>query len=462
MKVPLYLLEIFYDIAENEGHPYIVGGAVRDDLLDLPAKDFDIEVFGLSADLLISILEKHGVVNVVGKSFGIILLHIDDGQPVIEFGLPRRENKEGRGHKGFIVEIDPTMTLREASARRDFTINSLYFDPFIGKVIYLHDGLRDLKNGVLRHTSDAYKEDPLRVLRGFQLISRFKLTPAITTILASREMLVEYDTLSKERIWEEWWKWATKGKRPGDGLQWLVDTYWVTQYPEIQRLVGLAQDPIWHPEGDAFKHTKLAVNRAAMNSDELEHSDERKATAVFAALCHDFGKASTTGISERSGRIIAKGHPEESAGLALTFLKRIGAPHWLIQKVVPLVREHMFYINEPSKRSVRRLADRLHPATITELFGVFAADIYGRGAKHEVPEKIKNTLISIVAFAKLLQIQDNKPKPILMGRHLLAFIEPGPEIGRILKGAYEAQLDGEFDELNGALAWARERMENVG
>jgi tRNA nucleotidyltransferase (CCA-adding enzyme) len=462
MEVPLYLLEIFYDIAENDGHPYIVGGAVRDDLLGYPVKDFDIEVYGISADLLISLLEPYGKVDKVGKSFGVIMLHIE-GVPAIEFALPRRENKEGRGHKGFIVEVDPSMTPEEGSARRDFTINSLYFDPFIGKVLDFHGGLIDLDVGVLKHTSDAYMEDPLRVLRAFQLISRFELVAEVGTVMASRTMLEEYDTLSKERIWEEWWKWATKGKRPGDGLDWLLITSWLREYPEIAALVGLKQDPEWHPEGDAFKHTKLAVNRAAMKADELGIGDVNRAIAVFGALCHDFGKATTTSISERSGRIIAKGHPEEGAGLAKTFLMRIGAPNWLIQKIVPLVREHMFYINDVTKRGVRRLANRLAPATITELVQVFGADLHGRGPFHTIPKKVADRIIDVIMFSHLMNIENEKPKPILLGRHLLELgMEPGPVFGRILKPAFEAQLDGVFEDLDGALAWARERMKDVG
>ena len=460
MKIPLYLLDIFYNIAENDGHPYIVGGAVRDYLLGVPVRDFDIEVHGISADLLISILEQYGPVNKVGKSFGVIIFQ-PKYERATEFSLPRRENKEGRGHKGFIVEVDPTMTPKEAAARRDFTINSMYLDPFTGKIHDPFDGQIDLEDGVLRKTSDAYKEDPLRVLRGFQFIARFELVAEINTVLASRVMLDEYDTLSKERIWEEWWKWATKGKHPGDGLRWLLVTSWLSKYPEIADLVGLKQDPKWHPEGDAFTHTRLAVDAIAQKAREKNRNKKATAIAVFAALCHDFGKVTTTERSERTGRIIAPGHAEKSEKLAKKFLDGVGAPKWLIEKVLPLVREHMFYIHPPTKRSVRRLATRLAPATITELFGVFYADVKGRGDR-QVPSKTILNIIALNAYAHQLEIEDSAPKPILMGRHLLEIgIEPGPAMGRILADAFEAQLDGEFDNVLGALYWAQERREDL-
>lgn len=461
MKIPLYLVDIFYNIAENGGHPYIVGGAVRDYLLGVPVRDFDIEVHGISADLLISILEQYGPVNKVGKSFGVIIFQ-PKKERATEFSLPRRENKEGRGHKGFIVEVDPTMTPEEAAARRDFTINSMYLDPFIGEIHDPFNGQMDLDDGVLRKTSDAYREDPLRVLRGFQFIARFDLSTELHTLYDSIEMRDEYDTLSKERIWEEWWKWATKGKALGKGLRWLVDTGWIIYYPEISNLIALMQDPEWHPEGNVFIHTRLAVDAIAQKAKEKNWSKKATAIAVFAALCHDFGKVGTTEISDKSGRIIAPGHAEKSEKLAKKFLDRVGAPKWLIRKVLPLVREHMFYIHMPTKRSVRRLANRLAPATINELLRVFYADIKGRKRKGMVPTKTMLNILAISAYAVELEIEDAAPKAILMGRHLLKVgIKPGPAMGRILKDAFEAQLDGAFDNLEGALYWAQERREDV-
>lgn len=457
MNIPLFLMNIFHDIELVEGRAYIVGGAVRDHLLELPNKDFDVEVHGVSIETLFTVLEQYGQINQVGKSFGVLLLR--RGGQTTEFALPRRENKEGRGHKGFLVELDPTMTLGDAARRRDFTINSMYFDPLNGILYDPFDGEADLTMGSLHRTSDAYQEDPLRVLRGFQFISRFNLTPTTDTVYDSIDMVFEYDTLSKERIWEEWRKWA-KGAFLSKGLSWLMTTGWMVKYPEIINMVGIRQDPEWHPEGDCYTHTLHAVDAAAQLADGVDLGEERRAILIFAALCHDMGKVSTTKLSLRSGRIIAKGHAEVSAGVAKTFLMRIGAPNWLINQVIPLVREHMFFRHGPTKKSVRRLANRLAPASVNMLTLLVQADMLGRPPR-KIPTEVLDGLLETLNISEELKILDSAPKPILMGRHLLAFIKPGPEIGRILKGAFEAQLDGEFDELNGALAWARRRLENV-
>lgn len=460
MQLPLFLLDIFYEIENQKGEAFIVGGAVRDHLLGVPNKDLDVEVYGLSLASLTDLLKKYGDISKVGKSFGVILLNRMN-EPVIEFALPRRENKEGRGYKGFIVELDPTMTLEEAAKRRDFTINSIYFEPIGGTLIDPFGGEADLKNRVLRATSKAYKEDPLRVLRGFQFISRFGLAPTQNTIYSSIAMMAEYDTLSKERIWGEWWKWTT-GEHLSEGLHWLMVTSWMFQYPEISNLVGIEQDPDWHPEGDAYKHTLYTVQAAGQIADEVKLDSEARAILIFSALCHDMGKFSTTEVSTRSGRIIARGHAEVSAGLTQTFLMRIGAPHWLVNRVIPLVQEHMFFRHEPTKKSVMRLANRLEPATLEMLTLLVKVDMLGRPPR-EMPKEVTTSLVLTLAISEELNIRKNAPKPLLMGRHLIKNLKmkPGPQMGIILKSAFEAQLDGEFEDLVGALNWAHDKLEEV-
>ena len=192
----------------------LVGGFVRDSLLDIPSKDVDLEVYGLNYDQIVAALSvDHASVNLVGRSFGVVKV----GQ-MLDVSMPRRESKSGMGHKGFAIDADPTMTPHEACARRDFTINAIgmrldgsIFDPF--------DGRRDLQLGVLRATSRAFQDDPLRVLRGMQFAARFGLDMEAQTAAMCREMVGEYPTLSPERIWEEWRKWAAQGRYPGKGLE---------------------------------------------------------------------------------------------------------------------------------------------------------------------------------------------------------------------------------------------------
>ena len=155
-----------------------MGGCVRDHLLGHHAKDIDIEVYGIEANILESILQKHFHVTSVGRTFGIFKVNviIDHEQASFDVALPRSENKSGSGHKGFVVNTDPTMSFEDASSRRDFTINAMGIDIDTGELLDAQSGEKDLKNQLLRHVSDAFKEDPLRVLRAAHFCARFDLT----------------------------------------------------------------------------------------------------------------------------------------------------------------------------------------------------------------------------------------------------------------------------------------------
>ncbi|MCA9759883.1 MAG: polynucleotide adenylyltransferase, partial [Candidatus Eisenbacteria bacterium] len=180
-------------------------------------KDFDVEVYGLGLDRLTELLRRHGRVHAVGRSFGVLKLCLPGGLDV-DVSLPRRESKAGRGHKGFLVEPDPQLRLEEAAARRDFTINAMAYDPVAGELLDPFHGRADLAARILRHVGPAFAEDPLRVLRGMQLAGRFGLAMSPETALLARSLFGEHDTLSVERVWAEWEKWAGKSTRPSAGL----------------------------------------------------------------------------------------------------------------------------------------------------------------------------------------------------------------------------------------------------
>ncbi|KKL05843.1 hypothetical protein LCGC14_2601960, partial [marine sediment metagenome] len=260
-------------LIERGAQVYLAGGAVRDYVMGTGvSKDLDFEVYGLQPNDLESILGQAGVVQAVGKSFGVYLLV---GTTNAEFALPRRENKQGRGHKGFMVEFDPTLSTYEATLRRDFTMNSMLLDMEDGYITDHHGGAVDIQKKRLRATSYAFKEDPLRVLRGMQFISRFNLRASMMTLLYSRQMLAEASTLSKQRLWWEWYKWGTLGIELGKGLEFLRDTDWITLWPMLEELKGVEQDPGWHPEGDVWDHTKVVVDNAKFfaHGDKLSSDD---------------------------------------------------------------------------------------------------------------------------------------------------------------------------------------------
>ena len=239
----------------------VVGGAVRDALLGLEPKDFDVEVYGISYDRLADFLSRYGRVDLVGKSFGVVKLSAVDSMSV-DFSIPRRESKTGPHHRGFLATFDESITPREAASRRDFTINAIAYDPIRGEVSRFFGGREDLKNRVLRATSAAFSEDPLRVLRGMQFACRFDLTLDPATAEVCRSIVAEYATLARERIAEEFMKWAGKRGRPGRIAEYLTATGWMVHFPEIGALAGVPQDPGWHPEGDVGTHTMLVVDAA--------------------------------------------------------------------------------------------------------------------------------------------------------------------------------------------------------
>src|SRR5258705_3719401 len=167
---------------------YLVGGCVRDALLGLPQKDFDIEVFGVSYDQLASALARRGRTDLVGKSFGGVKLTTGNGA-LFDFTVPRRDSKIAPGHKGFEISFDPNIEPRDAAARRDFTINALMYDPRTNQVLDFFHGAEDLRTKTLRHTTEAFVEDPLRVLRGLQFAGPVRLKAATETTTLSRNIL---------------------------------------------------------------------------------------------------------------------------------------------------------------------------------------------------------------------------------------------------------------------------------
>jgi tRNA nucleotidyltransferase (CCA-adding enzyme) len=431
---------------------YLVGGCVRDWLSGKVCKDFDIEVFGVSYDQLVASLARWGKTDLVGRSFGVVKLTTERGS-VYDFTIPRRDSKTGPGHKGFEIHFDSTITPQEAAARRDYTINALMFDPRRGEVLDFFGGGEDLQNRILRHTSQAFAEDPLRVLRGMQFAARFDLRIAAETAELCRRIKSGYQELAVERVREEWFKWAEKSVVPSAGLRFLQETEWLEHFPEVQALAGTPQDPEWHPEGDVFVHTGHCCDALAALPEWEEADAESRIVYMLAILAHDFGKPSTTQEADREGRlrIVSPGHEEAGGPIASAFLERINTPLAIRDRVVPLVLNHLAHLQSITDRSVRRLAKRLEPENIHGLSVIITADHFGRPPK---PRVIPESLAALRAKAAELQVQASAPKPILMGRNLIELgMAPGKEFGPLLDAAYDAQLEGKFFDLDQALRW---------
>ena len=435
-------------VRDAGGRALLVGGCVRDGLLGGEPKDFDVECFGISAADLRAALSSRFELDLVGASFGVIKLHGHD----IDVAMPRRETKLGLGHRAFEMEYDPSLTIEEASARRDFTINAIYRDPLTGEVLDPWNGRGDLEKRILRHVGVHFGEDPLRVLRGMQFVARFGLSAAPETVEVCRAMTPE--GLAQERLMGEWSKLLLQGVEISKGLNFLRDTGWVRYYPELAALIGCKQDPEWHPEGDVWNHTLCCLDAYAKARDAAGRNPDEDIVVGLAVLCHDFGKPACTAYDPVKKRIRSLGHDEAGVEPTLSFLRRLTNEERLLKEVPPLVRLHMrpfaMWRDKASDGAIRRLAASV--VRIDRLLRVAAADDAGRPPFPSEPEPIE----WIAAQAERLRVADSAPKPLVMGRHLVALgMKPGPEMGRALKAAYEAQLDGRFSTVEDGIEYVK-------
>jgi tRNA nucleotidyltransferase (CCA-adding enzyme) len=420
-------------IDKHGGTTLLVGGAVRDLLLNLLVKDLDIEVHGISLNDLEKILAKFGTLSKVGKAFGVLRIHGLD----TDWSVPRTD-AAGRKPK---VSIDPYMDVNHAFARRDLTINAMGIDLLSKKLIDPFDGYADLQQGVLRAPDNKrFVEDPLRFFRVMQFVGRFGFKPNKQLNMLCKKM--DLSTISRERIETEFEKLLLKSKKPSLGFRWLAGIGRLQDVlPELAATEGVPQEKKWHPEGDVFEHTMQSLDAAAQFEYE---TNAQKLVLLYAALCHDLGKVTTT--EKINGDVKSLGHELESARFAKKMLKRVTHKKDLIATVVKLVRYHMQPIqllNGNAKPSAyKRLANKLSPeATLRMLAMLMLADKQGRSKVKGKPlTKQFSDVKKFLQKAEKAQVADKAEKPILQGRDLLDVIKPGPQLGLLIKQAYEIQI----------------------
>jgi tRNA nucleotidyltransferase (CCA-adding enzyme) len=462
-RVPEKILRLARAVSEAGGRALMVGGCVRDRLLGLGAKDWDVEVYGVEPSALRELLDRMGSVNVVGEAFTVYKLGRD-----LDVSIPRRERKTGRGHRGFYIEGDPSMSFEEAARRRDFTVNAILEDPLDGELLDPFGGRADIKAKLLRAVSpETFVEDSLRVLRAAQFAARFDFTVEEKTVELCRT--IDLTDLPAERVWGELEKILLVARSPYAGLQWLAALGATPQlFPEIEVLSGCPQEPEWHPEGDVEVHTYLTCDRARELVDDLDYP--RRVAVMLAALCHDFGKPSTTKFVD--GRIRSRGHAEAGVRPTLAFLERLKMftleGYDVRAQVAALVRDHLkpgeFYRarDEVTDGAFRRLA---RGCELELLYRVAKADSLGRNAPWVPRERwfTSDAQEWFVERARELSIERKPPAPILMGRHLLEMgLEPSPLVGEVTRAVYEMQLDNRVRTLEEAKAAARELLSKAG
>ena len=448
MKLPSAVTQLCEKLIDSGARPIIVGGYVRDFFMHQESKDIDIEVYDIdSLDTLKKSLQSLAPVYEVGKHFGVLKITL--AQYDFDISLPRTEIKVSKGHKGFCVQTDGRLTFKEASIRRDFTMNAMGYDVKEKSFLDPFNGQEDIDSGIIKHINDdSFIEDPLRVLRAVQFAARFNYKLHANTLKLCQNMIKEgmLNELPKERVFEEYKKLLLKANKPSIGFELLDEMNAI--FPELKALQGLVQDKIYHPEGDVWTHTMMSLDAMA----QLKTGNQKKdLLLLLAVLCHDLGKVETTKIV--NGKVRSLGH-ENFLEPTLILLGRLSNEKSLIDTIKPLIEQHLMpsqlYKQESKDPAIRRLSTKVN---IEDLVIISKADHFGRTTQDAI-NKVYPAGEWLLQKAKKLQVQNEKPKAILQGRHLISQgMSAGVEFKKILEDAYEAQMDGLIVDEQSAIAW---------
>ena len=425
---------------------YFVGGYVRDGLLGIENKDVDMEVHGVTPDVLESILSDFGEVISVGSSFGIYNIK----GYFLDIAMPRKKTARGTGHRDFDVFVDPFIGTEKAAVRRDFTMNAMMQNVLTGEIIDHYGGRTDLENKVIRHVNDAsFAEDSLRVLRAAQFAARFDFTVADETVALCSNM--DLTALSKERVETELKKALLKAEKPSVFFEYLRKMnrldYW---FRELKDVIGVGQNPQFHAEGDVWTHTMMVLDRASKYRDKAANPFG----FMLTALCHDFGKAICTEVVD--GRIRSIGHETKGLPLIEAFLRRITSESKLIEYVLNLSELHMkpnalAGMNAGVKSTNKMFDKAVDP---TALVYMAMADNYGRIMANGI------TPHEDFLFERLEVFNDTMVKPFVQGRDLIeAGISQSEKFGEYLEYAHKLRLAGvgKDEALKQTLAYVRKR-----
>ncbi|WP_025119965.1 MULTISPECIES: multifunctional CCA addition/repair protein [unclassified Serratia (in: enterobacteria)] len=355
---------------------YLVGGAVRDTLLNLPVVDHDWVVVGATpADLLALGYQQ------VGKDFPVFL----NPQTHEEYALARTERKSGQGYTGFTCYAAPDVTLEEDLLRRDLTINAMARGDD-GELVDPYNGKSDLDARLLRHVSDAFGEDPLRVLRVARFAARFAfqgftVAPETSALMQKMAESGELASLTAERVWKETEK-ALQSQSPQVYFQVLRDCGALkVLFPEIDALFGVPAPEKWHPEIDTGVHTLMTLAIAAQLSPEVD--------IRFSALCHDLGK----GITPQELWPHHYGHGPAGVRLVEALCQRLRVPN-PVRELARLVAEYHDLIHTVNK---------LRPETLLKLFD--AIDVWRK------PQRLEQMILTSEADARGRTGFENNPYP---------------------------------------------------
>lgn len=437
-------VEIAKRVAACGGATFYIGGCVRDKLREKENKDVDIEVHGVEPRQLEEILDALGKRIAIGESFGIYNLK---GYS-LDIAMPRKEENRGRGHRDFDVSVDPHIGTYKASMRRDFTINALMQNVLTGEIIDHFGGIRDLQNGVIRHVNArTFIEDPLRVFRAAQFAARFGYAVSPDTVELCRTM--DISALPRERVMGELQKALLKAGQPSVFFETLRRMNQLgTWFPELERQMGVAQNPRHHAEGDVWVHTMMVLDAAVRFRERASNP----LGFMLAAITHDFGKALCTKTID--GEIHAYRHETQGLPLIKSFMNRLTSEKALTDYAMNLSEHHMRPNMLAAAGSSIKSTNRMFDESVDPeaLICIAMSDELGRiAARETVPyEDFLQARLSIY--------REYMSRPYVMGRDLIeAGLHPSANFSKYLDYAHKLRLAGVEKEsaLRQTLAMAR-------
>ena len=446
-NIPKILEDILINLQELGATPILVGGCVRDYFLNIPVKDYDVEIFGIDCfEIIEKSLKKYGSVKLVGKSFGVLTLRVDEYD--FDFALPRIEKKTGNTHQDFEVITNANLSFKEAAIRRDFTINAIGYDFSKKEFLDPFNGINDLRNKTIKHIDDdTFIEDSLRVYRAVGFASRFDFKIEEKTKVLCKQIVLndELKYLPKERIYEELKKLFLKSSKPSIGFELIRELGILKYFPELEVLINCIQEPEYHPEGDVWIHTMMCLDEMARILKEENIKDEYKKLYLFyAILCHDFGKPFCT--KEVNGKITSFKHENLGIEPTISFLSKLKNEKKFIEIVCSLVKNHLapfqLYLAESSLKAIKRLSLKVN---IEDLCLVCLADCLGRDISDK--DKCPKATSWLLNSAKELNIQNKAIAPLVQGRDLIALgYKPSKKFKDILDFAFDLQLDEHLEK----------------
>ncbi len=426
-------------VADQGGRAYYVGGFVRDRVMaetvgadpeETRIPDIDIEVHGIRPEKLYGILETMGEPLSFGSSFGIYSLKGYN----IDVALPRKERAVGRGHRDFEVDVDPFIGTENAARRRDFTMNAMMEDVLTGEITDHFGGREDIARGVIRHVDPkSFPEDPLRVLRAAQFAARLGFTVAEETLELMRG--IDLSGLSMERVEGEMVKALLESRSPSVFFEVLRNCGKLSPwFREIEDMIGIPQDPLYHPEGDVWNHTMEVLDRGASVRDQAEEP------YGFMMLCltHDLGKLVTTERAE-DGRIHSYGHEDEGVPVADRLLSRVVSRKDVKKYVLTMIPIHMKPNMTAYARSKVKVTNKMFDQAASPpdlvLFAWADRPVFVGDQRFSGNQKF--------LFERLAMYREYMSRPCVMGHDLMANgLEPGEDFSEILAYAHKLRLAG--------------------